>query len=535
MENVWPPKEDLRERNQNLLIALVTATSIVLGVATLPISPQSLFALAVPVSLGAAVFARERSLRYEANTWRSVFREGATLLVDGRAYLALTPDGRYLHCSLASGSFVEQEVAGLTMLKVEAPMPDYPEWSLRCERVADEPLHIRFRAPRDAEAWYWRLLTLRPELGRDVELMRAQDLWIPAGTKLPDQFLSQWAYPAAASPAAGEVLLLARISPEYAGLVSENLERRNIPARTSLALAPPELAIARVDGTDFPTTVTPTGKPLIQVSAKLVDTFRTLNIAMGLTLTMLALMEVQVWGAFAMVALLILADQPGIFFGLNYRRGSLIQSGLHPQELLALHQAPSREKGVFVFIPENGETGYYRDHFDTHTFQVREVRDVTLHVGEHRKGMTIALAVAELSFITETRRDTERLYCQLLSGLNGNPHCVWNRPRDWVTVTITGGKLAATANIHLWEEWLDLDHHSMLEPLPIGPLVGPVSPAFGAALVSFLTENDGEAGSTPFSTTDPKPYCLPPGRPYVSALVRAAERTPTEKTGHPGL
>lgn len=532
MENVWPPREDRRERNQNLLIALVTATSVVLGVATIPISPLGLLGLGIPASLFAAVFARERRLRYEASTWRSVFREGATLLVDGRAYLALTPDGRYLHCSLPSGSFVEQEVAALTRLKVEPPMPAYPEWSLRCERVADEPLHIRFRAPRDAEAWYWRLLTLRPELGRDVELMRAQDLWIPAGTTLPEHFLSKWAYPAAASTAAGEVLLLARVSPEYAGLVSEHLERSNIHARTSLALAPSQLAIARVDGTDLPSKVTPNGKPLIQVSAKQVDTLRNLNIVLGALLTISALMEMQVWGAFAMFALLVLADPSGVLPGLKDRRGSLIQSGLHPQELLALHQAPSREEGVFVFIPENGETGYYRDDFDTHTFQVREVRDVTLHVGEYRKGMTIALALAELSLISETRQDAERLYCQLLSGLN-NPHCAWNRPRDWVTVTITGGKLAATANIHLWGEWLDLDHHLMLEPLPIGPLVGPVSPAFGAALVSFITEHDGEAVCTPFSTADPKPYCLPPGRPYVSALVRSAERGSISKTSLP--
>lgn len=538
MQNVWPIKSN--KSSWFLAIALMPCTLGLLylcGVTYPDWAWLAILASVFPFTYVVMLVLYRIRARYDSEKWRSVLREGATPLGRGQAFLTLSADASELHCNLEGGQFARLALLTLTNVRLEAPKAQMKNWHLRLDRAGDYPHVIRFDTPRDAESWLWRILQMRPELGLETERLRAVDVFISEDAELPPTLERDWGNRGHAKRKSEEQLVLSGVTPEFADGFIRVLDQAGIASRQAPSGTAAASPLLRVEASslsiDRPKAEQ---EPLVVTERTLID-FLGLTAITAVVALFAYVAQFGIEGVMMLSCIVILIPLGTLTYW--NRRKKLKQLGLNPNELLATDIATNIKRGTFVMIPTHGTVGFrsHRAYQEGEgVYEDEEVRrfhlaDVTrVHLAKNDLELVVEVTIRGQKHPAHgSAPDMENLFCQWMAGLHGNPNAPHLPLPQWQIVMVTSGDLSVDARLKLRDEWLNLDHLTAGRPLPTGPLVGPVSPEFAAALIEFLQEHGGRAHAIPYLVTDPKPFCPAPGRPWISSLIgRTAALPPSD-------
>jgi hypothetical protein len=515
MESRWPPPRPEPTWIPTAWFAASAFSACVAGafVSNPPLNAVLLAMSIIPVGFWITDWRYTKRIRFEVEQSLAIHREGATALMGGDAFLHVDEHQQFLVCTLRDGTYTRLELAEISELPRLNPDNIC---QLKLVQNSGASVTIAFPVPRDAEAWRWRLLHLVPRLGLEVERLRAVDLF-GSGKAHTSRDWRDWGEPnhARTSP---ESPLFQAVSPEFAEALASAVKKDNEPFQprpAGLAMALPHLLVT-------PTPLAQTPRPKSEPPVTSSGFRKGMLVASGGSLLagLATLLIHWGWSSWELAASVLFFGPMAValFYGVN-RTHQLSQAGLQPARLMELGTQKALEQGVFFVIPPDQDLAYISIVDRTMTVPVRAIKSLRRTV-QHRVTCLEVLHDEPLHIPCASPRDFESVYTQWLHGLAIHPQYHGEPAPPLVTIMLEGGMVSAVGRMKLRETWLDLTAVPAGQDLPIGPLVGPVTPDFASRVMKIIHASGGIATSVPYRETDPCPLCPAPGGPAIHALAK---------------
>ena len=518
MESKWPPY--FSRSSQIEVIVIGAATS---GLAFLSGDPSyraGLFLLALlPPAWWITELLHSRRLRFEVAQSLAIHQEEATALPGGYAYLHLDERQQNLVCTLESGSYARLPMADITAI-VRRQSGDVHRHEI-LTRSGDK-LTLSFASPRDAEAWHWRLLHLLPNLGLETERLRAVDV-LASPTKNSEFPWEQWGAPSG-QRANLDSPFFRSVTPEFAEALIAAGAQSGLKFEvqpTGPAIAPPRF---HVTATARPKSSHPRSEP-VTIPAWL-RTVMVSGLALGLLgNTVVILLAAGFANAQALAFTVFVGTFATPLIVSELRNQRLANAGLSPVHTMEFKAQSMLDNSVFCLIHPDQDHAYVCILDRTITVPISAVK--SLHRTVQHRVTCLEVRHQESLFIPcSGPQEFEAIYSQWLLGLAGHRKYQGAPAPRLVTVLLMGGNLSAVGRMKLREQWLTLDAVPTGKEIPLGPLVGPVTPDYAARVMRVIHASGGIAKTIPYLATDPKPLCPPPGGPSVQALAALQAESP---------
>lgn len=517
-ETHWPPEpERFGFLPRTLTASACVAVVVLLVGSALPthLQPLTVIGLFIPIANALVQWGRVRTLQHQAETWRGPLREGATPLPRAGAILTLSADGNELQCHLPDGRYARQPrdlISGIQLLPPEAAGN---EWSLRLENEGLAALRIFFERPQDAEGWRWRLLYAWPEWGLEHAKQMAVDVVLPAGSKLPASLFGDWISGQVTEVADDNTPILRSVSPDFAQGFVDQLTRHGLSGEimpTGITYLP---ALARIESRSLATVKSQAPRFIVSESlSRGAQASLVMTLILGLGVMSLIRNPVPGSVPFFLIVGLMLA------LGM-YRRGEDSDfTPFKPSEGAPPGGDGFAHKSFVLIQPSDPLLRYGNAEGMDGSVPISEIRGLHFRSGYAGSGITIQLEQKSIPLPTASPRESEHLLAECYVGLRGHPDTKAITWPTMLTVVLEDEVVTPAMRMKLREEWLHLEHLPLGRSIPPGPLVGPVTAAYGLALEKFLLRHSLAARVVPYDPDAPPALSLPPGGPSIIRLAK---------------